>query len=257
MRIKDTSVKINNLHPKLKEAIKELGLLHKEIMGNEGVITSGNDSVHWGGIKEGNRPFGWEDMTEKEVREFSDSKHYLDEAFDFRRRCPYGDKIYVDELSKIKYDQFTCALSVIFPKQHFDVVFSSACLHVEWDPKEPREHTPKVRMKKIKKITGLMKRLKSKEVEKPIFKRNGFKRKLGVVIGTIGAICCLIPEPTVQVVGQIIGALGTATTAIGGLDALKKNREKGESTYVDKNRYLRIVADILIKLIKQYFKKKG
>ena len=135
MIIKDSTVKIDNLHSILKELMPKLDALHKEFTGNPIVITSGNDDIHWGGIKEKNRPFGWEDADEEFVRSFSDSAHYLDEAFDFRKKCPYKKKTYFNDLSKADQDLFLRRAREIFPKQRFDVVECPACLHVEWDPK--------------------------------------------------------------------------------------------------------------------------
>ena len=63
--------------------------------------------------------------------------------------------------------------------------------------------------------------------------------------------------PDTAIIGEIVMYAGGSLGIIGVGDALKKNREKDGTTYVDKKKYLRIIADILIKLIKQYFKKKG
>ncbi|GAG17439.1 unnamed protein product, partial [marine sediment metagenome] len=95
------------------------------------------------------------------------------------------------------------------------------------------------------------------DFELPIYKKNGFKRKAGAVVGILGGILCFVPHPAAQAIGQGILALGGGTTIVGGLDALKKNREKPKDTYVDNNKFLRIIADIIIRLINQYVKKKG
>lgn len=249
---KDDSVKINNLNPRLQKLIPKLDVLHKDFTGSPLVITSGNDSIHWGGIKEKNRPLGWEKMTEDEVRGFSDSAHYIDDAFDFRKKCPYGKMTYYHNLSLPDRVLFLMGAREMFIKQRFDVVECPACLHVEWDPKWVKD-IPKPRVKPppdyaIPEVP--------ENVKVPIYKRNQFKRKLGAVVGVIGGICCLIPHPAIQAIGQGIIALGGVTTAIGGLDALKKNRQKTDDTYVDKNKWLAIIADIVIWLIGKLIKNK-
>ncbi len=89
----------------------------------------------------------------------------------------------------------------------------------------------------------------------PIWKKNGFKRIFSFITGIAGLALTLFPETAV--IGKIITyAAGTGFIAGVG-DSLKKNREKDGSTYVDKNKVLRFFADLIIKLIKQYVKKKG
>ncbi len=88
------------------------------------------------------------------------------------------------------------------------------------------------------------------------YRKNGFKRIAGLTVGA-GALILKSAAPELGVVLDVVLATGIGTLGIGGADALKKNREKDGETYVDKNKYLRFFADILIKLIKQYFKSKG
>jgi len=89
----------------------------------------------------------------------------------------------------------------------------------------------------------------------PIYKRNGFKRKLGGAVTLIAGILSLLPQTSA--IGHGLLAIGGLTTTVGVGDALKKNREKDGKTYVDDNKVLRYFADLIIKLIKQYFKTKG
>ena len=91
------------------------------------------------------------------------------------------------------------------------------------------------------------------EIKRSVFKRNGFKRKAGAVIGILGGIFMLIPYPPLQAIGTGIVALGGATTAIGAGHGMIKNRQKDETTKIDTIAILRWVADLLIKL----FTKKG
>ena len=88
-----------------------------------------------------------------------------------------------------------------------------------------------------------------------VWKKNGFKRKLGATVTVIAGILSVIPQTSA--IGQGLLVLGGLTTTVGGLDALKKNREKDSSTYVDDNKVLRFIADLIIGLINQYVKKKG
>ena len=108
----------------------------------------------------------------------------------------------------------------------------------------------------IKAVKHVFPILKDKVLLKKLRKKNGFKRIAGIVIG-VGALIVKSVAPELGVVVDIVGWTGGALLGIGGADALKKNREKDGSTYVDKNKYLRFFADLIIKLINQYVKKKG
>ena len=63
--------------------------------------------------------------------------------------------------------------------------------------------------------------------------------------------------PETALIGKIVTYAAGSGFLVGVGDALKKNREKDSETYVDKNKYLRIIADIIIRLLQQFLKKKG
>ena len=141
MRTKQ-GVSISTLNSVFLEPLNKFDELHKRLTGNQVVITSSNGSKHWGSIKKENRPFGWENFTEMQVRELSDSKHYNIpcDALDFRRRCPDGELTYYDDLTESQQRHFRTEIYECFPDDRFDVVFSRLCLHIEFDPK-PRKLT--------------------------------------------------------------------------------------------------------------------
>ncbi len=132
MKSEHTSIK--NLNPIFTEPLQKFDRLHIRLMGTQSVVTSVNTGRHWGSIKKENRPVGWENFIEAQVREFSNSKHYTDEALDFRRRCPYGELTYYDSLTKAKQREFKTKMYECFPDEFFDVTFSRLCIHVEHDP---------------------------------------------------------------------------------------------------------------------------
>lgn len=142
MRMKDSDITTKNLNPVFTEPLKKFDQLHTQITGNQAVVTSVDTGRHWGSIKKENRPVGWEDFTEAQVREFSDSKHYTDEALDFRRRCPHGKLTYYDDLTESEQRVFMVEIYKYFPDDLFDITFSRLCIHCEFDPK-PRKLTPK------------------------------------------------------------------------------------------------------------------
>ena len=89
----------------------------------------------------------------------------------------------------------------------------------------------------------------------PIWKKNGFKRVIGFAVGLGGLVLKMIPDTAI--LGEIVMYAGGSLGIIGVGDSLKKNREKDSDTYVDRNKVLRYIAELIIKLIKQYLKKKG
>ncbi len=84
MRNKDSTVKTANLHPYLKYKLQLISQLHIILTGVEMVLTSGNDSKHWGSLKKHQRPTGWQHFTQKAVKLISKSLHYSDCAVDIR-----------------------------------------------------------------------------------------------------------------------------------------------------------------------------
>lgn len=137
MKLKQ-GVSLKNLNSIFTGPLKKFDALHKRLLGTEAVVTSVDTGRHWGSIKKQKRPFGWEDFTEMQVRELSDSKHYNTpcDAADFRRRNPdtHSDLNYYDDLLKPEQQHFKTEIYECFPDEYFDVVFSRLCIHIEWDP---------------------------------------------------------------------------------------------------------------------------
>jgi len=121
MRLKDDSVNIRNLNTVFKKRLALLDMLHKEMTGIELIITSGNDGSH-----------------------SKNSKHYTDDAVDFRRW-------YIDFLDEQKKEQFIKQMNEIFEDELFDIVLEKDHYHAEYDPKIIKEK-PKPRIKKPKKF---------------------------------------------------------------------------------------------------------
>ncbi len=136
MRMKSEHTSIKNLNPIFTEPLQKFDRLHIGLMGTQAVVTSVNTGRHWGSIKKENRPVGWENFTEAQVREFSNSKHYTDEALDFRRRNPIPPNglIYYDDLTETEQRYFMAEIYKCFPDEFFDITFSRLCIHVEHDP---------------------------------------------------------------------------------------------------------------------------
>lgn len=84
MRNKDSTVKTANLNLYLKHKLRQIAELHRILTKEEMVLTSGNDSKHWGSLKKHQRPAGWQSFTEKAVKLISKSLHYSDCAVDIR-----------------------------------------------------------------------------------------------------------------------------------------------------------------------------
>ena len=153
MRMKSKDITIKNLNPIFTEPLKKFDDLHVKLMGNPAVVTSTDTGKHWGSIRKEDRPYGWQAMTEAQVKELSDSKHYTEplcDALDFRRRNPDvdSDLNYYDDLTQSQQEYFRAEIYECFPDHIFDVVFSRLCIHVERDPNKPRKHTPKPRINK-------------------------------------------------------------------------------------------------------------
>ena len=143
MRMKNSKTSIANLNPIFTDPLQKFDLLHKQLMGNESVVTSVDTGKHWGSVKKENRPPGWGEMTTEQVMFYSDSKHYdiPCDALDFRRRNPdpENDKsTYFDDLTQSQQEYFRAEIYECFPDHIFDVVFSRLCVHVERDPNKPR-----------------------------------------------------------------------------------------------------------------------
>lgn len=112
--------------------------------------------------------------------------------------------------------------------------------------RKPRSLKPEIKIYDTVKPTELPKL--------PIWKKNGFKRVFSFIAGIAGFALTLFPETAV--IGKIITYAAGSGFVVGLGDALKKNREKDSETFVDNNKVLRFIADLLIKIIKQYLKKK-
>ena len=254
MRTKNDDIRLKNLNPVFDIPLKKFDKLHTELMGNQAVVTSVDTGKHWGSIKKENRPDDWELMSVKEVKIYSDSKHFdepLCNALDFRRRCPYGDMNYYDDLTKSQQRYFMVEIYKCFPDDRFDVVFSRLCLHVEHDP-ERRKHTPKIKLKdRAKKLIDSLYPTKRKKpiemVKLPAYKKSGFKRVAGVVTGIIGLALKLFPETAIA--GELVMYAGGALGIVGTGHGMVKNRKKDGETKIDKIAILRWIADLLIKYL--------
>ena len=138
MKMKNSKTSIANLNPEFTKSLKKFDLLHRQLMGNEAIVTSVDTGRHWGSIKKENRPLNWELMTEAQVRDWSDSKHYTEpcDALDFRRRNPNTDSDlnYYDDLTESQQQYFVAEIYDCFPEELFDIVFSRLCIHCEYDP---------------------------------------------------------------------------------------------------------------------------
>ena len=101
IRLKDNTIRIEELKPVLKNKLVDIALICKEVEGGtyEMTITSGNDGIH-----------------------MRKSKHYTNEAIDIRNR----DMKRRGEVSnRIKK----------FLGVHFDVINKVTHIHIEWDKK--------------------------------------------------------------------------------------------------------------------------
>ncbi len=246
MRNKDSTVKTENLNPVFDEPLKKFDKMHREMTGEEAVITSANDGKHMPG-----------------------SKHELDEsglcnAVDLRR---WG----YDKLNEREQEWFDEQVYGIFPPELFDWVTQVLIdgewqdkdhFHCEYDPDRktfPVLESRKLTAEDIKQDAEDLKRdgetkdnikkhLKKKEtpIKLPIYKKSGFKRKIGGLLLAVGGILTLIPQTSI--IGQGMLAIGGATETLGLGAGMMKNRKKSEDTKIDTMAILRIIADILIKL---------
>lgn len=105
MRLKDGSVRIENLCDEIKSRLPQMDDAQKRSIGRELVITSGNDSTEHG----------------------PSSLHYKDRAIDTRTSDWFCN------VSKMA--EFLSFLYRIFPDNLFDLIFEGDHLHIEYDPK--------------------------------------------------------------------------------------------------------------------------
>jgi len=143
MIVKRDDINLDNLDPLLKTKLIQLDELHKYVANHELVITSTNDDKHWGSTR---KPADWRTWSEKRVREVSNSKHYIDQALDFRNW-------YLNSVSKKKKDMFKAGCSGLFPNDTFDLVEEGNHWHLEIDRKpvlgepdirQPKDYAPPV-----------------------------------------------------------------------------------------------------------------
>ena len=81
----------------------------------------------------------------------------------------------------------------------------------------------------------------------PIVKRSGFKRILGGALLIIGGVMTFIPQTTA--IGQGLVILGGGIGAVGVGHGMVKNRQIKADTKIDKIAILRIIADLIIKIL--------
>ena len=133
----NSNVTLDKLNPLLLDKLDQLDELHKYITNHELVITSTNDYKHWGSTP---KPANWRKYTEEAVRRISNSRHYTNEALDFR-------SWYLGSVSKKKKDMFLAGCAGLFPKREFDLVLEKDHYHLEIDRKpilgEPDIRQPK------------------------------------------------------------------------------------------------------------------
>lgn len=253
-----TGASIKNLNTIFTDPLKKFDLLHKQMTGNEAVITSVDTGKHWGSIKKADRPDNWEQYNETGVRMISNSKHYNNpcDAVDLRRRCPDGKLTYYDDLTDSEQRYFRAEIDECFPDEFFDVVFSRLCIHVEHDPDfdvrkprgltndenrtdddlDPQEPTT------IPPYTAAA--LEKTELPPlPMYKKSGFKRKLGGLFLLTGGILSLIPQTSA--IGQGLLALGGVTGITGMAHGVVKNKKTDNKTQIVKTILIWIVGLIM------------
>ena len=101
----------------------------------------------------------------------------------------------------------------------------------------------------------LIQEKKPTETPVPIFKRNGFKRWLGIGLMVAGGVATVIPGA--QALGGVLIKVGGSIEVIGIGHGLVKSRQSDKETSVDRNAILRIIADLIIQLFKYFSKKKS
>ena len=135
-KIKDNSVNISNLHPVFLVALNEVAKIHYDLTGKKLLVTSGNDGRHWGSIKKEDRPQGWKNFTEEEVRAVSDSLHYP-QVDGYSRAVDFRD-YYVWEMPELIYDGiefFTIKVNSKLNNPQFQLIHEKDHFHFEWDKK--------------------------------------------------------------------------------------------------------------------------
>ena len=118
MRTKNNSITLEKLNPAFIKPLQLFDLLHKEMTGEQIVITSANDGEH-----------------------MPSSKHYTNDAIDVRIW-------HYDKLARINQIFFADRASLIFPNDKFDVVLEEDHFHIEYDPK-PIKDIPEPRIKPL------------------------------------------------------------------------------------------------------------
>lgn len=124
MKNKDSTVKTKYLHPYLQAKLYQLDEIHTFLTGLEMVITSGNDSKHWGGLPVSKRPAGWKIFLEAAVRFISKSLHYSWCAVDIRdwyiaQLSKENKKIWKKEVERIS--GYMCDFVVEGDHFHFEL----------------------------------------------------------------------------------------------------------------------------------------
>lgn len=152
----NSNVTLDKLHPLLKDKLEQLDELHKYITNHELVITSTNDYKHWGSTP---KPNDWRTYSEANIRLISNSKHYTNEALDFR-------SWYLGSVSKKKKDMFLAGMAGLFPKREFDLVFEKDHYHLEIDRK-PILDAPDMRQPKDYPIKPDLRERDPIELQKP------------------------------------------------------------------------------------------
>jgi hypothetical protein len=161
----DSNVKLDKLDSRLLDKLEQLDKLHRYITNHELVITSTNDDRHWGSTP---KPKDWRTWSEDAVRLVSNSKHYTNEALDFR-------SWYLGTISKKRKDMFMAGFAGLFPKREYDLVFEKDHYHLEIDIK-PILEIPDIRQPKDYPIKPNLKEIDPIELQKPDTEVGFFER---------------------------------------------------------------------------------
>ena len=225
MRLKNKSVNIKNLWPEIKDKLTALDNLMLKSTGTELVITSGNDSNHWGSKKP---PDNWNEMSIEQIRDYSNSLHYKDRAIDIRTWAIY-------DLPRDKQVEFIRKMRKIFPKDKYDIVREKDHIHIEFDPKPIKAERIDLREKEIEIMSDMKPEVKIPVIPKeklsvPFYRRNGFKRITGSIIFIVGTIMSLIPRTSE--IGKAILSIGGAIGITGIAHSQIKRKNEGKPTFV-------------------------
>jgi len=120
MQTKTKNVKLDKIHPEIRDRMELLDIVMKQYTGQEAVITSGHEGYMGDGVHG--------KLTGR-------SLHYIVDA-DMRPIREHGQAIDVrsrDVPEARRYETLK-SLQVIYPSRLFDVVLEATHFHIEYDP---------------------------------------------------------------------------------------------------------------------------